>query len=116
MKFLVDECVGAGIYQWLRVQGYDTVAIIEVSPGISDTEVLALAQQEKRILVTMDKDFGELVFRDNATHSGIILLRLKGWPLERRVSAIAGVLASYANELEDNFIVVTAQNVRIIRR
>lgn len=115
MKFLIDECVGTEVHKWLIAQGYDTVTIIEIAPGISDTEVLALAQREKRILVTMDKDFGELVFRDNNVHSGIILLRLKGWPSDHRVSAIAELLTKHISEIENNFIVVMPNSVRVIK-
>ena len=63
----------------------------------------------------MDKDFGELVFRDHSVHSGIILLRLKGWPSEYRVNAIAELLTKYVSELENNFIVVMPYSVRVIK-
>jgi predicted nuclease of predicted toxin-antitoxin system len=115
MNFLIDECVGHGVAQWLRNQGYDVVSILEVSPGISDDAVLSKAFNENRILITMDKDFGDIVFRSNKDHCGIILLRLSNWQIEHKVSVLENVLAHHMHELEDNFIVVTEQAVRIVR-
>lgn len=115
MKFLVDECVGNGIAEWLRSQGYDTVSILEISPGIPDDEVLHMAFQENRILITIDKDFGDIVFRSNKDHCGIILLRLLSWQLQHKITILENVLIRYTAELEYNFIVVTEQSVRMVR-
>lgn len=115
MKFLIDECVGHGIAQWLQDQGYDAISILEVSPGISDDEVLNKAFNEDRILVTMDKDFGDIVFRSNKNHCGIILLRLSNWHKDHKISVLGNVLSNHGHELTGNFIVATEQAIRIVR-
>lgn len=115
MKFLVDECVGLGVVEWLRQQGYDAISIIEVSRGAPDSIVLDRALKENRILVTMDKDFGDLIFRSSSDHCGVILLRLPNWQTKYKIAALHKVFDLYVNNLENNFIVVTDQAVRIIR-
>ena len=63
MKFLADECCDRSLVEDLRKAGYDVRYVLESDPGASDDEVLALAFDEQRIIVTEDKDFGELVYR-----------------------------------------------------
>lgn len=115
MKFLIDECVGHGVTKWLQDQGYDTISILEVSPGISDYAVLYKALHDNRILITMDKDFGDIVFRNNNEHCGIILLRLSNWQSKHKITVLERILAQHANDFENNFIVVTEQSIRIVR-
>jgi predicted nuclease of predicted toxin-antitoxin system len=77
MRLLANENFPLDAVQALRKAGYDIVWIREAAPGIPDTEVLAWAEQEKRILLTFDKDFGELAYREKLPAScGIILLRI----------------------------------------
>lgn len=115
MKFLVDECVDASVIAWLRNQRYDVVAIIETSLSISDMQVLQKALVENRILVTMDKDFGDLVFRGAQAHCGVILLRTSSWKPEDIVALLSNVITQHNHELDNNFIVATSQAIRIIR-
>ncbi len=115
MKFLIDECIGTSVAKWLREQGYDTVSILEFSPGIPDEAVLHKAFLENRILITMDKDFGDIIFRNNKHHCGIILLRLLNWQTKHKIAILENFLALYIHEIENNFIVITEQSVRIIR-
>lgn len=63
MKFLVDECTGTSVVTCLRDEGYDVVAVVEVIPEADDEKILERAVSEGRIVVTNDKDFGEMVFR-----------------------------------------------------
>ncbi|MCG2791691.1 MAG: DUF5615 family PIN-like protein [Actinomycetia bacterium] len=63
MKFIVDECVDWQIIDYLRKIGYEILYVPEIEPGISDEKVLDIANKESAILITADKDFGELVFR-----------------------------------------------------
>ena len=65
MKFLADECVDRQIVDRLRHDGYTVLCVAEMEPGISDPEVLNMVNQEEAILLTADKDFGELVFRQD---------------------------------------------------
>lgn len=112
-KFIVDECTGIAVAQFLREQGFDTVSVSEESPQISDLEILQRAIAEQRIVVTNDKDFGDMVFRDNHHHPGILLLRLADDRVATKIRVVAAVLKQYVDKLEDGFVVATEQNIRI---
>lgn len=77
MRFITDENLGIQIPKFLKDIGYDVISVIEVALSKPDTDILDLANKENRILLTTDKDFGELVFKEKLIHSGVILLRLK---------------------------------------
>lgn len=115
MKFLIDECVGPFVARWLTSQGYDAVSIYDICPGISDQDVLCQATQQQRILITSDKDFGEMVFRNQMSHCGIILLRLSDERPNNKIAILKGILEKYATELENNFAVITDNSVRITK-
>lgn len=63
MKFLADECCDAKLVKKLRDAGHNVLYVMENAPGSTDTEVLEKAFIEERVLITEDKDFGELVYR-----------------------------------------------------
>jgi predicted nuclease of predicted toxin-antitoxin system len=84
-----------------------------ISYGIPDTDVLALAVQANRILITDDRDFGELVFRQLKPHTGVIYLRLgPDADLQLLRERLGYVLDHYSDQL-DQFLVVTRRHVRI---
>ena len=64
MRFLVDECTGPAVANWLRQKGYEVFSVYEQARGTTDDEIIAKANSEKWILITNDKDFGEKIFRD----------------------------------------------------
>lgn len=76
MRFLVDECVGPAVAAWLRSESHDVFSVYDEARGMTDEQVLAKSFAEGRILITIDKDFGERVYRDQQPHCGVILLRL----------------------------------------
>jgi predicted nuclease of predicted toxin-antitoxin system len=76
MLWLADECVTATLVRELRGAGHDVLYIAEFAASLSDVEVMALAFREGRILLTADKDFGELVFRRGQAVHGLVLLRI----------------------------------------
>lgn len=102
MKFLTDENLGRRIPRYLREAGYD---VIPSHRGISDVEVLVLANKEERILITLDKDFGELVFKEKLIYSGVIFLRLKDESVENKKKVLLRVLSS-KRKFEGKFTVV----------
>jgi predicted nuclease of predicted toxin-antitoxin system len=63
VRWLADECVAAPLVASLRSFGHDVLYVAEAAAGLSDVDVITLATREKRILLTEDKDFGDLVFR-----------------------------------------------------
>ncbi|HTU93779.1 MAG TPA: DUF5615 family PIN-like protein [Gemmataceae bacterium] len=75
-KFLANENVPANAVEAARRAGVDITWVRDISPGISDEVVLALSQAEGRVLLTFDKDFGEMAFEQGKTATpGVILLR-----------------------------------------
>ena len=116
MRFLVDECTGPSVAKWLRQQGHDVFSVYEQARGIDDDEIIERANLENRILITNDKDFGEKIFRDNRPHTGVILLRLEDERAASKISAIEQLLANHSDQLNNNYIVVTKNRVRIAKK
>ena len=84
MKFLVDRCAGATLARWLREKGYDVrEAWGGNNPDPGDEELLAEAFADGRVLITLDKDFGALVFAQGASHCGLV--RLPDVPAAQRI-------------------------------
>ena len=117
MRFLLDENVEFRIAIMLAADGHDVTAIAHDYPhALRDAEVLALATAENRILITNDRDFGELIFRERQPHTGVIYFRLGlAAPVEEKVGWLRRTLASHADQL-DQFLVVTPRGVRVRRK
>ncbi len=115
MQFLVDECTGAAVTEFLRDRGFDVLDAQESGPGTEDLDWLSLAVNEKRVLITDDKDFGEAVYRDHLPHAGIVLLRLSKSTPATRVEAVERVLHQYGESIVGQFIVATDQKIRFAR-
>ena len=113
MNFIVDESTGAAVVTFLRATGHDVLAVAEDMPQANDHEILARAVQDGRILVTNDKDFGELVFRSGQPHRGVLLLRPRDESSSSRVVVVQAVLNQWADQLLDHFVVATQAGVRI---
>jgi predicted nuclease of predicted toxin-antitoxin system len=114
MKFLVDECVGPVVAQWLK-QKYDAISIYDYLTGIDDNDVLQKAFLENRILITSDKDFGEIIFKSKKQHCGIILLRLDDERPSNKIVVLDSVLQRHSEELFGNFVVITEKTIRVIK-
>jgi predicted nuclease of predicted toxin-antitoxin system len=113
MKIVADESVDFRIISYLRRNSIDVVAIIENRPSISDIEVLKKANEKIALLITEDKDFGELVFRLKIQHKGILLLRFFDTDIEIQSQKVLEVLLSHEKELIDNFSTLTENKLRI---
>src|SRR6516225_9574423 len=113
MNFLADEGVDKPIVDLLRSSGFDVHYILETDPGSLDEEVLRIANEENRILLTQDKDFGELVFRLQQVHQGVILIRLGTTAPAEKARIVNYVLLEYGNKLTNAFTVIQAAAVRI---
>ncbi|MCX7406550.1 MAG: DUF5615 family PIN-like protein [Planctomycetales bacterium] len=112
MRFLVDECTGPKVAQWLRVQGHEVFSVYEEARGLDDSTILSKAFSENWILITNDRDFGEMVFRELQPHRGVVFLRLPDERPAAKIDAIRKLLESYADQLTDRFVVVTEFQVR----
>lgn len=110
MKLLLDTCVWSGSRDALHASGHEVVwaGDWDVDPG--DDEILSRAYREGRILITLDKDFGELAIVRGKSHVGIV--RLVGWSAQQQVSTCLAVLHRYGAELQAGAI-VTAEPGRI---
>src|SRR4051812_38668432 len=113
--FIVDESTGVYIASWLRSEGYDAVSIRDLMPRLPDEQILDLAVRTDRIVVTNDKDFGDLVFRDRRPHRGIILLRLPNNLRATKVAALTRLLADPPEDIASCFVVVTDRGIRVTR-
>ena len=112
MKFLVDRCAGRRLAEWLREQGHDAAESAERGEDPGDAVILGWAASEQRILVTMDKDFGELVFKDRQTHFGLV--RLPDVPVEARIDIMKSLLEEQEEALSSRAVVtVRGGRVRI---
>lgn len=113
MKFLLDESADFPLALHLRAAGHDVTAVAHDYPNaLHDEEVLAIARQEQRILITNDHDFGELIFRRRLPHSGVILFRLGAEDMPTKVRWLTTVLNSHSQNLRD-FVVITDRGIRV---
>ena len=113
MKLLADESLDQPIVERLRLDGHDIGAMAESSPGIADPVVLSLAVAEQIVLITADKDFGELVYRHRLPHAGVLLVRLEGLTELEKCELVSGVVGQYGPDLPGAFSVATYDSLRI---
>jgi predicted nuclease of predicted toxin-antitoxin system len=114
MRFLVDECTGPAVARWLREQQHDVFSVYDEDRGADDGSILERARIEDRILITIDKDFGEHVFRDKVPHRGVVLLRLRDERSPSKIAALKRLIEGYGAQLVGRFVVVTERSVRIV--
>ena len=112
MRFLVDECAGPTLARWFRNQKFDVVSVFDEARGIGDDEVLARAFEEDRILFTTDKDFGEMVYRSQFPHRGVVLLRLQDERAANKIEVVKRLSAIYGDQISGRFLVVTECHIR----
>lgn len=112
MKFLVDHCAGRRLAEWLRDGGHDVLASGDLESDPGDRTLLERAAAEGRILVTIDNDFGRLVYLGGASHAGVV--RLPDVPVRDRIALMADVLAEYREALENQaFVTIRGGRIRI---
>ena len=114
MRFLIDRCAGRLLTDWLRQQGHDVVECRELGPDPGDRALLDWAAKETRILITIDTDFGELIYVENLPHAGLV--RLPDVPARERQLIIQDLLTRYESELQGAAIItVRGGRIRISR-
>jgi predicted nuclease of predicted toxin-antitoxin system len=113
VKFLIDESADARVAPYLRNVGHEVALVAaDYAPALDDVEILAIAVREQRILITFDRDFGELVFDQGQPHAGVLYFRLGHIELPTEIERLEHVLIHYADRL-DHFITVTRRAVRV---
>lgn len=114
MNLLADEGVDGPIVARLQQDGHTVLYVAEMAPGISDEAILRKANETLALLVTTDKDFGEMVFRQNLLSAGgVVLLRLAGLSSERKAEVASRVFRDRRTELPQAFSVISPGRIRI---
>jgi predicted nuclease of predicted toxin-antitoxin system len=106
MRWLLDECIDAGLVEQLRLAGHDVLYVAEIAPRASDLEVMALAATEHRPLLTEDKDFGDLAVRRARSVPGILLLRIGTMRAEQKVERLMTAVDRFGDTLFGRYTVV----------
>lgn len=113
LKFLVDVGVGRKVEKWLAENGYDIKCMRDINPKAPDSEILRFAVTEDRMIITMDKDFGELVYNSGRLHSGVLILRLENANGNQKIKVIKKILSEHYGRLQGKFCVFQKERLRI---
>ena len=113
MLFLADENVSCFVVDRLRASGFDVTWIGETRPGISDKDVLKAADADDCILITEDRDFGELVIRQRLEVRGMILLELDRLSNAMEADVVAEVVSTHVDKLLGNLVVIEPGRIRV---
>ena len=114
MKFLIDVSASGTVAQWLTEVGHDVVQVVEQDARMVDSDILQWAVREKRIIITTDDDFEEMIWREGRPHSGV--LRLENLPRAERRALLEDVLAQHSHDLEERAIIIAHSAKIRIRR
>jgi len=114
IKFLADVNVEKPLVDYLSKQGYDIKWVPDYNCEMPDEGLLQLANEEKRIFITNDKDFGDLIFLQKKLSVGTILFRVKGQKTEEKIKLMKKILMGYRDKLLNHYIVITKAKIRII--
>ena len=103
MRFLTDRCVGRRLAEWLRTKGHDVVEAETLRPDPGDRALLERAGSEDRVLVTVDKDFGELIYLRRVVHAGLILL--PDARVAQRIELVEAVIDHHHQALKERAVI-----------
>ncbi len=112
MRWLVDECVDAALVELLRRSGHDVVYVIEIAPRATDLDVMSRAAQDQRLLLTEDKDFGDLVFRHARPVAGIVLMRIGPGQRQRKAERLMAAIERFGDTLFGRYVVIEEARFR----
>jgi len=114
LKFIADVNVEKAVVDFLRTEGYDVKWPPDFDREMSGESLLKLANKERRILVTNDKDFGELAFLQRQLSAGVILIRVKEQKTSDKVKLVRKVLKDHRDKLLNHFVVASKTKFRFI--
>ena len=112
-ELFADEGLDAPLVTLLRKEGYPVIYAAEEMSGASDTEILAKAKAVNAILITKDKDFGEMIVRHQMNSNGVILIRVEKLNSEANCLYIIRLINKHASELAHSFTVIQEDKIRI---
>jgi predicted nuclease of predicted toxin-antitoxin system len=113
MRLLADENVSRLVVERLTAAGFDITWIGSAHSGASDEDVLEIARRESRILVTEDRDFGEMIVRRQLQAPGVVLLELDRLSGAAEAEFVARVIATNEARLAGNFAVIEPGRIRL---
>lgn len=117
MNLLADESVERQVVERLRRDGHTVLYVAEMEPGITDDQVLERANEATALLLTVDKDFGELVFREGQLSSGgVVLIRLAGLSAELKAQSVSDAFRKHPSDFPNHFSVISPGKVRTGRK
>jgi predicted nuclease of predicted toxin-antitoxin system len=112
VRWLADECVDAPLVAALRRAGHDVFYIAESAAASTDAVIIKQAHDEGRLLLTEDRDFGELTFRWGRASSGVVLLRLEQANHLRKWERLAAAIQRFGDSMMGRFTVVEEARFR----
>ena len=112
MRWLVDECVDAALVVQLCESGHDAVYMSDIAPRATDAEVMERAHDEHRLLLTEDKDFGDLVFRQGRPVPGVVLLRIDSARRSLKWPRLLAAIDRFGEALFGRYMVVEETRFR----
>lgn len=113
MRFLADESCDFAVVRALRDSGHDVVAVAQTARGAKDSEVIGLAREGRRVLLTEDKDFGQLVHAGGQGGTGVILFRFPASARKQLPTAALDLITRFGERLPTSFVVLEPGRVRI---
>ena len=116
MRFLADESCDFSVVRSLRAAGHDVAAVVELSPRADDEIVIDRAVREQRILITEDKDFGQLVYADKRASAGVLFIRFPANVRRSLARTIVELVRRKGEKLAGDFVVVQPGRTRVGRR
>jgi len=114
IKFLANVNVEKPLVDFLYEKGFDIKWVTNIDKQMPDAHVCEIANKEQRVIITNDKDFGEIVFLQKKIAYGIILLRIKGQNSSEKIILIEKLLDKYLDKIAGHFVIVTKEKIRFI--
>ncbi len=114
IKFLANVNVEKPLIDFLEEKGFDVKWVTNIDKRMPDDRVCEIANSEQRIIITNDKDFGEIVFYQQKITYGIILLRAKGQNSSEKIILFDKLLENYLDKIANHFVVLTKTKFRFI--
>ena len=112
-KLLFDVGVSSKAEIYFKKLGFDVLTVRELNASMKDVDILELAVKEGRLIITMDKDFGELVFNFKKPHSGVLLLRMEDAKWKQKIEVLSEIFEKYSKNIAGKFSVYQDKKLRI---
>jgi predicted nuclease of predicted toxin-antitoxin system len=115
LRFLVDVNAGLAVATALRDAGHDVLFAGDLDWRMPDAELLSVAHRDQPIVLTMDTDFGEMVYGSGLPHAGILLLRMPGANRLEKIQVVQEIIDRYGDQLPGHSCVYRQGKLRVRR-